>query len=68
MTTEELITNQQLEIEEFKRNSQENNEIIKGLHGMFYSIGQPLNDNILKFNKDQRKWCHELIKKIELIN
>ena len=68
MTTEELITKQQLEIEQYKSMLEENKEILKAIKGKLYSIGQPLNDNVLKFNKDQLIWCMGLADIIESIN
>jgi hypothetical protein len=68
MTKDELITKQQLEIEEYKEMLEENHNIITRLTGMFYNIGQPLNDNILNFNKEQQKWCFSVINLIEQLN
>ena len=68
MTKDELITKQQLQIEEYKHIFEENSKIIKSLNGMFYNIGQPLNDNVLRFNKDQQKWCFGVIDLIEQMN
>ena len=68
MTQEQLITKQQIEIEEYKQLLQENNKIKHDLTMMFYAMGQPLNDNILKFNQDQLKWCVKIIELIESIN
>ncbi len=68
MTKEELITKQQLQIEEYKEMLEENSNIIKSLIGKFYNIGQPLNDNILNFNKEQHKWCFEVVELIEELN
>lgn len=60
MNKDELIAKQQLEIEEMKMKLISNNETYKQLHGMFYSIGAPLNDNILKMNVDQLRWCSKV--------
>jgi len=64
MTKEELIAKQQLQIEEYKQMIQENTEIINDLKMRFYAIGQPLNGNMLMFNKEQLLWC---IKNFDLI-
>ena len=65
MTKDELITKQQLEIEQYKQDEEENRNTLRSLEGMFYSIGAPLNDNILKFNNDQLKWCFKTYDLIE---
>lgn len=68
MTKDELISKQQLKIESYKEKFSENREIINQIKGSFVSIGQPLNDNILQFNRDQLKWCmkvYDLIDQIE---
>lgn len=68
MTTEELITKQQLKIEEYKSAAKENKTIVHKIKSKFYAIGQPLNDNALQFNAAQRKWCFEVMELIESIN
>ncbi len=68
MTREELIVRQQLQIEEYKQMLQENSEIIKTIKGRFYNIGQPLNDNILEFNKEQMAWCFKVVDLVEDLN
>ena len=68
MTQEELITKQQLEIEKYKQMLEENSDIIKSLHGKFYNIGQPLNDNVLQFNKNQQKWCFGIVALVKQLN
>lgn len=68
MTKDELIVKQQLQIEEYKEMLQENTEIIHDLKMRFYAIGQPLNDNILSFNKDQLLWCAKTVDLIERLN
>lgn len=67
MTKDELIAKQQIEIEQYKLISENNAKIKKELHGEFYAIGKPLNDNKLNFNASQRKWCYEVIELIDLI-
>ncbi len=68
MTKDELITKQQLQLEEYKKMLGENSATIQSLTGKFYNIGQPLNDNVLQFNKDQQKWCFEVASLIEQLN
>lgn len=67
MTKDELIAKQQIEIEEYKFISENNAKIKKELHGEFYAIGKPLNDNKLQFCISQLKWCYEVIELIDLI-
>jgi len=68
MTKDELIAKQQLEIEEYKKMLQENTELKRDLEMMFYAIGQPLNDNVLQFNKEQQKWCFRVVALVEQLN
>ena len=65
MTKEELITNQQLQIEEYKKLMSENKELHYQIIGKFYNIGQPLNDNVLQMNKQQMAWCFEVVELAE---
>lgn len=53
MTKEELITKQQLEIEDLKVKLSELQEAIKAASAHFTCIGGPLNDNFLEFDKRQ---------------
>ena len=68
MTKDELISKQQLQIEEYKKILEENRELIKDLEMCFYAMGQPLNDNVLAFNKEQRRWCFKVVDLIEQLN
>jgi SMC interacting uncharacterized protein involved in chromosome segregation len=68
MTKDELISKQQLQIEEYKQMLQENTELKRDLEMMFYAIGQPLNDNILQFNKEQQKWCFRVVALVDQLN
>ena len=65
MNKDALIAKQQLEIEEYKATAASNRIIRGDLRGHFIAIGQPLNDNRLKFNKAQMIWAVEAL---ELIN
>jgi hypothetical protein len=67
MTKDELITKQQLEIENYKRIMNENSDIIRNIKMRFIAIGQPLNDNVLMFNKDQLRWCGKTFQMIETL-
>ena len=68
MTKDELITKQQLQIEEYKQILEENSELIKELKMRFYAIGQPLNDNVLMFNKEQLLWCFKTVELVKSLN
>ena len=68
MTKDELITKQQLEIEELKHLLQENQDTKSTLIGMMCSIGQPLNDNVLAMNMDQLRWVGRVLDQVECIN
>jgi hypothetical protein len=68
MTQEELITKQQIEIEDLKARLKANTTIRRKIKGMCFAIGAPLNDNILQMNKDQLKWCFEIAELGEQIN
>lgn len=67
MTQDQLIAKQQRKIEKMKAKLKTNKKVRKDLHGMFYSIGAPLNDNILHMTGNQLKWCMEVYSKIEEI-
>jgi hypothetical protein len=60
MTKDELIAKQQIQIEEQKERISETNRLRKLLISRFCSIGAPLNDNVLQFNKEQIKWLQEI--------
>lgn len=68
MTKDELITKQQLQIEEYKEMFEENNKLRSELIGKFYNIGQPLNDNVLQMNRKQMKWCFGVVELAEQLN
>lgn len=57
MTKDELISKQQIEIENYKIILDEHLRLKNKIRFRFYAIGQPLNDNVLNFNQDQIKWC-----------
>ena len=68
MTKDELIAKQQLEIEDYKAQLIENTKIGREIKGKFYNIGAPLNDNILQFNKEQKKWCFQVVELVRQLN
>jgi hypothetical protein len=68
MTKDELIVKQQLQIEEYKQMLEENSQLKHDLEMSFYAIGQPLNDNVLQFNREQKKWCFGVVSLIEQLN
>lgn len=67
MSDAELIAKQQHKIKKLKRMLKANKKVRKDLHGMFYSIGEPLNDNILRMTGVQLRWCMEVYRKTEEI-
>ena len=68
MTKDELITKQQIEIEEYKEMFAENEVIRARILGHFFNIGAPLNDNVLQFNKKQLEWCFNVSELFEDLN
>lgn len=68
MAKEELITKQQLEIEEYEKQIEENKKLLKKIRLQFIAIGAPLNDNSLQFNNKQIAWCANVLEMIEQIN
>ena len=67
MNKYELISKQQLEIENYKKQITKNKEIINKLHPLFYGTGQPLNDNRLKLNNEQLSWVLSVYNLIDQI-
>lgn len=65
MTYEELITKQQIEIEEKKLIISNINESVRSIYMMAYWVWWPLNDNILWFNKEQREYIRRMVSQIE---
>ena len=68
MTKDELIVKQQLEIEKYKKMLEENKKLKSKIVRKFYACGQPLNDNVLQMNKEQMKWCFEVVGLAEDLN
>ena len=68
MIKDKLISKQQLEIEVLKEKLFDNSKLTKEAIGMFYNIGQPLNDNVLKMNNKQMKWCFDVVNILKQIN
>jgi hypothetical protein len=53
MTKDELITKQQLEIENLKDLLKDVGLSVKYMHRNLYAIGAPLNDNCIGLNEEQ---------------
>lgn len=68
MTKDELITKQQLQIEEYEEIFENNKKLEKEISGKFYNVGQPLNDNVLLMNEAQRKWCFGVVELVNQLN
>lgn len=64
---EGLVTKQQLKIEDFNEKTVHNEDVLKTLNHRFIGIGQPLNDNILKFNNDQLAWVFQIKELVDSI-
>lgn len=62
---EELITRQQVDIEEKKILISEAVESAKTIYMLAYGVWWPLNDNILWFNKEQRDFIRRIVNQIE---
>lgn len=60
MTKDELVTKQQLQIEDLEKELEYTNGILEQAARMFICIGAPLNDNILEFNNQQLTWANEV--------
>lgn len=56
----DLIAKQALKISKYEEQLDEVRKIRGALAGMLVGIGRPLNDNTLKFNKEQLRWCSEV--------
>jgi hypothetical protein len=52
----------------YKQMLEENSQLIKDLKMRFYTIGQPLNDNVLMLNKEQLLWCSITVDLVEQLN
>jgi hypothetical protein len=68
MTKDELIVKQQLELEKYKKMLEDNKKLKSKIVRKFYACGQPLNDNVLQMNKEQMKWCFEVMDLVEDLN
>lgn len=60
MTDAELIARQAKTIEEQRDHIKDLHTRINKAHFLLYGCGGPLNDNFLKFNKDQQQLCHSI--------
>lgn len=60
MTKDELITKQQLEIENLNEEIKNHSLACDDIYGILFNIGAPLNDNVLQYSAKQRKPFHEI--------
>lgn len=58
MKEEALISKQALRIAELEESLLDRDERLGRIHLMLVSIGGPLNDNVLRFNPEQRQLLH----------
>ena len=60
MNKDELIVKQQLKIEEMETDIKGYEDSIEQVYSLLFSIGAPLNDNILEFSPKQREVLHKI--------
>lgn len=65
MTEQELITKQQLEIEELKQENEKTKESLRDIYNIIHQIGGPLNDNFYQFNDRQLDVFRNIAKNID---
>lgn len=58
MNKDKLIAKQQFEIENLKETKRNYEYALECIHGALFSIGAPLNDNVLGFNSEQKRYLH----------
>lgn len=68
MNEDNLIVNQQLKIEEYREIINSNRKTKEEILNRFYGIGQPLNDNVLKFNNNQLFWADNVAGLVKNMN
>lgn len=56
----ELTARQALKIESMERAMKGYRKMVDDIQMVLYCVGGPLNDNVLDFNKEQRKLLHEI--------
>jgi hypothetical protein len=61
------ICNLLLERDKYKELYEEALEVCQNINNKLYSIGAPLNDNCLKFNKQQLVFLHSIAQEIKNI-
>ena len=59
------IANLLIEKDRYKYLSEEAKKTLKYILNKLYSIGAPLNDNVLKFNNKQLKFLHNIAKEVK---
>ncbi len=62
---DKLIAKQSIKIQEYEEIIRDNVKVVDEIKRKFYSIGAPLNDNFLKFNKEQMFWCFKVADLLE---
>lgn len=60
MTKDELISNQQLEIENLRENCRIMYKAIDDINRFLFCIGGPLNDNVLNFTNKQIEYLFNI--------
>ena len=65
MTDNELIANLTREIAELKEINKDYKDVLGYIKSRLISIGAPLNDNVLKYNKKQLKLFWDILQNIK---
>lgn len=64
---ENSVLNLLIEKDKYKNSSKEYKEVLQHILNKIYSIGAPLNDNILKYNNKQLRIFWDIAKEIESV-
>jgi len=67
MSKEQSVLNLLVEKDKYKNLSEEYKEVLEWILAKCYSIGAPLNDNILKFNNKQLLFLINIVKEINSV-
>ena len=67
MSKEQSVLNLLVEKDKYKNLSEEYKEVLEWILAKCYSIGAPLNDNILKFNNKQLKFLSDIVQEIKSV-
>lgn len=65
MTDNEIIANLTREMAELKSLNKDYKEVLEYIKGRLISIGAPLNDNVLRYNKKQLRIFRDILQEIK---